>query len=239
MDFYTEQLARKRSWTPTCGEKMNTVPGADQVLGRALALRILELEVAEWLDDALGKTTLPATAVECLRSNILDEERHDKVLGMAAQIYQLTTNRDEETAKQIHQQWINHPDHPLVKAFVLENSVFFVILPLLRMFGGVGLGIISGDISGDESVHAAVHRQIAHDLGLTYSSSLDRLRRDTVGWLVDGLRIPEAGRSGKPQRWLDASDSLLYQGASDLVETRRAIQPAFFEIANDALPSYR
>jgi len=24
-----------------------------------------------------------------------------------------------------------------------------------------------------------------------------------------------------------------------LVETRRAIQPAFFEIANDALPSYR
>lgn len=113
---------------------------------------------------------------------------------------------------------------------MLENSVFFVILPLLRMFGGVGLGIISGDISGDESVHAAVHRQAAHDLGLTYSSSLDRLRRDTVGWLVDGLRIPEAGRSGKPQRWLDASDSLLYQGASDLVETRRAIQPAFLKL---------
>jgi hypothetical protein len=126
----------------------------------------------------------------------------------------------------------------LVKAYVLENSVFFVLLPLLRTFGGCGLGMISADISGDESVHAAVHRQCAKDMGYSYSPSLDHLRRDTVAWLVDGLQIPEAGRSGRSQRWLDASDRLLYEGCSDLIETRRGIQPAFFEIANDALPNY-
>ncbi|NES98387.1 MAG: ferritin-like domain-containing protein [Desertifilum sp. SIO1I2] len=238
MDFYTQQLARKRPWTPTCGERMATVPGAEQVLGRALALRILELEVAEWLDESLANTQLPDTAIACLRSNILDEQRHDLVLGMAAKTYPFATDRDDLEAQGIHRQWLDHPDHPLVKAFVLENSVFFVILPLLRTFGGVGLGIISADISGDESVHAAVHRQAAKDMGYTYSPSLDRLRRDTVAWLVDGLRIPEAGRSGRPQRWLEASDRLLYEGASDLIETRRGIQPAFFEIANNALPSY-
>jgi hypothetical protein len=238
MDFYTQQLARKRPWTPTCGERMATIPGADQVLGRALALRILELEVAEWLDESLANTPLSDTAIACLRSNILDEQRHDMVLGMAAKVYPFATEQDEADAKAIHRQWLDHPDHPLVKAFVLENSVFFIILPLLRTFGGVGLGIISADISGDESVHAAVHRQAAKDMGYAFSSSLDRLRRDTVAWLVDGLRIPEAGRSGRPQRWLEASDRLLYEGASDLVETRRGIQPAFFEIANTALPSY-
>ncbi len=134
MDFYTEQLARKRSWTPTCGERMNTMPGADQVLGRALALRVLELEVAEWLDDALGKTTLPATAVECLRSNILDEERHDKVLGRAAQIYQLTTDGDEAEAKQIHQQWIHHPDQWMVRMMnpLLMNLFGLCFIPVSR-----------------------------------------------------------------------------------------------------------
>lgn len=238
MDFYTQQLARKKPWTPMCGDRLPTMPEADQVLGRCLALRILELEVAEWLEDTLAKTELPSTAIKCLQSNIKDEQRHDTVLNMAASVYPLATESDTAEAAQIKQQWLSHPDHPLVKAFVLENSVFFVILPLLRTFGGVGLGIVSADISGDESVHAAVHRQAAKDLNYTYSTSLDRLRRDTVGWLVDGLRIPEAGRLGRSQKWLDASDNLLYNGASDLVETRRGIQPAFFEIANNSLPSY-
>lgn len=238
MDFYTKQLSRKRPWTPVCGEAMPVTQGAETLLGRALSLRILELEVAEWLDEALKQTSLPQTAIDCLRSNIQDEERHDAVLGMAAAAYNLSTAQDDAEARAIHQRWLDHPDHPLTKAFVLENSVFFVILPILRIFGGVGLGIISADISGDESVHAAVHRQASVDMGYTYSPSLDRLRRDTVGWLVEGLAIPEAGRSGKPKRWLDASDSLLYNGGSDLVETRRSIQPAFFEIANNALPSY-
>lgn len=239
MDFYQEQLARKRAWTPTCGAAMPVIPGAEKLLGRALSLRILELEVAEWLDETIKKTELPQSAIDCLLSNINDEQRHDEVLGMAAKVYPFATDSDNSEAKLIHQRWIDHPDHPLSKAFVLENSVFFVILPLLRMFGGVGLTIISADISGDEAVHAAVHRQASVDMGYTYSASLDRLRRDTVAWLVEDLHIPAAGRSGKPQRWLEVSDTLLYKGASDLQETLRGIVPAFFEIANDSLPSYR
>jgi hypothetical protein len=39
--------------------------------------------------------------------------------------------------------------------------------------------------------------------------------------------------------WLDSSDRLMYEGrAPELVETKRARMPAFFEHANQNLPQY-
>ena len=39
--------------------------------------------------------------------------------------------------------------------------------------------------------------------------------------------------------WLDSSDRLMYEGkAPELVETKRARMPAFFEHANPNLPQY-
>ena len=236
--FYQEQLQRKRPWEVRPVPKLPFVEEAAKTLTRALALRVLELEVKDWLEQGLKKEELPSDVVGCLRSNQQDEEKHDQILSCCAKTYGLVSEEDDKTAQELHCAWVTHPDHPIVKAAVLESSVFFVILPILRTFGGVGLALVSADISGDESVHAAVHRHLAAELGHSYSSSLDKLRKETVAWMVNHLSVPEAGRLGKPNHWLNASDSLLERGVSDLVETRRGVMPAFFEIPNHALPSY-
>ena len=236
--FYLNATNQKRPWTPTCGAADPLTPGSESTLRRVLACRILELDVADWLGDALGRLALPDPVVAALNSNIADETRHDKVLNMAAAAYGWDPSPDDAQARALRDEWVNHPDHPITKAAVLESSVFFVLLPLLRRFGGMTLRVIARDISGDETSHAAIHRQLSKDLGYAYSPSLDRLRRRTIEWVVDELDIPDHDQ-GSRDIWLRSSDSLLERGvAPDLKNTRRSTMPAFFEISNDRLPRY-
>lgn len=237
-DFYTKATASKRPWTPTCGEADPLTPGAESTLRRCLALRVLELDVRSWLDDALTRENLPDPVVAALRANQSDEDRHDQVLNMAAKAYGWDPSPDDGGASVLRKLWEAHPDHPITKIAVLESSVFFVLLPLMRRFGGMTLRVVSRDISGDETAHAAIHRQLSADLGYTYAPSLDRLRKDTVAWVVETLQV-EASPHGSPQCWIESSDSLLYRGvAPALRDTRRSTMPAFFEISNSKLPRY-
>jgi len=236
--FYTETVARKRPWTPTVGAPDPVREGSELCLQRALACRILELDVAGWLEEELSRSRLPEPVVAALRSNQADEARHDQVLNMAAAAYGWE-HANEAEAKALRQEWLAHPDPPVVKAAVLESSVFFVILPILRRFGGVTLRVVSRDISGDETAHAAVNRQLSADLGYKFSPSLNRLRRRTVEWIVDPLRVA-GDPQGTPEFWLDCSDSLLERGAApQLRDTRRASMLAFFEVDNGRIPRYR
>ena len=236
--FYTTAIAQKRPWIPTVGSPDPVRPGAELCLRRCLALRVLELDVADWLEAELAATPLPEPVVQALRSNQADETRHDQVLNLAAQAYGWAGSADDHTASQLRQEWLAHPDHPITKAAVLESSVFFVLLPLLRRFGGVTLRVVARDISGDETVHAAVNRQLSADLGYRYAPSLARLRRRTVEWMVGPLAVSD-DPWGTPGFWLEASDSLLERGlAPQLRDTRRASVTAFFEIPNDRLPRY-
>ena len=241
MSFYIEQLNRKSSWQVVKGQKGVVMPGAEQCVGRALELRILELEVAEFLRDGstreLSRLTPDMTTV--LESNIADEEKHDQALNHAASVYTLATEEDTVNARAISQEWIKHPDHPIAKTAVLESSVFFVLLPIFRFLSGKGgcLKATAQDISGDEAVHAAVHCQLSIDLGLKISPSLNRLRKDTVDWMLGNLDC--SGKWGHRELWLRSSDSLFERGiAPELKATGAYSMPAFFEIRNDNLPSY-
>ncbi|NJM00693.1 MAG: ferritin-like domain-containing protein [Synechococcaceae cyanobacterium SM2_3_2] len=167
---------------------MPVFEGAEEAIGRILAVRVLELDVAAWLNDGLGRHELPEPVREGLLSNMADEARHDAVLTLAASKFRLSTQQDDQDAAALKADWEAHPDHPLVKAFVLENAVFFVILPFMRLFGDAALRTVARDIAGDETGHAAFHRQLAIDLKLSYSRSLDRLRRKTVEWLFSGVK---------------------------------------------------
>jgi hypothetical protein len=237
--FYTETIARKRPWTPTVGDPDPVREGSELCLQRALACRILELDVADWLETELAWSQLPEPVAAALRSNQADEARHDQVLNMAAAAYGWDPSPEDATSQALRQEWLAHPDPPVVKAAVLESSVFFVILPLLRRFGGVTLRVVSRDISGDETAHAAVNRQLSADLGYTFSPSLSRLRRRTVEWIVEPLRVA-GDPQGTPEFWLDCSDSLLERGtAPQLRDTRRASVLAFFEVDNGRIPKYR
>ena len=236
---YVSVLTRKRTWSPTQVSRGCLKFGTEATVGRCLALRHLELPVRDLLASGLSKD-LPGTpgVVEALKSNMADEERHDQALQFVVDAHG-THARDENTGFGIREAWVNHPDHPILKAAILERSVFFVLLPFLRFAGDVGIRTVAADISRDEQVHVAVHHMVASELGLKPSRSLNALRKATVDWVFQMLPGTHADPQLTRSFWLQASDNLFERGrAPELKATRSARMPAFFEASNCDLPSY-
>jgi hypothetical protein len=235
---YLQVISRKRKWTPVAVQKGKLVDGAEAAIYRALALRHLELPVSEFLKQGLEKE-LPKTSgvVEALESNILDEERHDQALAYVVKAHGSDPKAEAE-GRHILKAWMDAPEHPILKAAILERSVFFVLLPFFRFNGDIGIRTTAADISRDEQTHVAVHSMVCSELGLKSTPSLNRLRRATVGWVVDGLGNNENKHLDK-DFWLSQSDSLYERGkAPGLSDTQRARMPAFFEASNTDLPQY-
>jgi len=235
---YDQVISRKRKWTPVAVQKGQVVEGAEDALKRALGLRHLELPVREFLQQALDKD-LPQTpgVREALLSNQKDEENHDLALNYVIDAHGADMKHEDE-AKHILRAWLDAPEHPILKAAILERSVFFVILPFFRFNGDIGIRTTAADISRDEQTHVAIHSMVCSELGLKSTSSLNRLRRATVGWVVDGLKSTTNKYLDK-DFWLNQSDSLYEKGkAPGLKDTQRARMPAFFEAANTDLPQY-
>lgn len=235
---YDQVISRKRKWTPVAVQKGQVVEGAEDALKRALGLRHLELPVREFLQQALDKD-LPQTpgVREALLSNQRDEENHDLALNYVIDAHGADMKHEDE-AKHILRAWLDAPEHPILKAAILERSVFFVILPFFRFNGDIGIRTTAADISRDEQTHVAIHSMVCSELGLKSTPSLNRLRRATVGWVVDGLKSTTNKYLDK-DFWLNQSDSLYEKGkAPGLKDTQRARMPAFFEAANTDLPQY-
>jgi hypothetical protein len=238
MSSYLEVVSRKRKWTPVAVDKGEWVPGSEETLYRALALRCLELPVKDFLQQGLEKE-LPNKpgVIEALLSNQQDEDKHDLGLQYIINAHGVDQKAERE-AQRILQAWIEAPEHPILKASILERSVFFVLLPLFRFTGDIGLRTLAADISRDEQTHVAIHGMVCHDLGLKSTKNLNRLRKATVAWVVDNLGTPENKWLNK-DFWINQSDSLYTKGkAEGLTETQRSRMPAFFEASNVNLPAY-
>lgn len=238
MSSYLEVVSRKRKWTPVAVDKGQLADGSEQALYRALALRCLELPVKDFLQQGLEKE-LPnkAGVVEALLSNQQDEDKHDLGLSYIVAAHGVDEQAEREAFK-IKQAWLDAPEHPILKASILERSVFFVLLPFFRFNGDIGLRTLAADISRDEQTHVAIHGMVCHDLGIKTTPNLNRLRRATVAWVMDGLGSSSNKWLDK-DFWIKQSDSLYSKGkAMGLVETQRARMPAFFEASNVNLPSY-
>ena len=238
MSKYTEVVSRKRTWTPVAIDKGEIKEGSDKALFRALALRTLELPVKEML--ALGlERDLPDDpgVVPALLSNMKDEDRHDQALQYIVDAHG-SDDRAEREAENIRKAWLSAPEHPILKTAILERSVFFVLLPFFRFNGDMGIRTTASDISRDEQTHVAIHAMVAHDLGYQTTPGLNKLRRATVAWVMDGLGSSEDRYLDK-DFWISQSDSLYSKGkATGLAETQRARMPAFFESSNVNLPQY-
>jgi hypothetical protein len=235
---YDQVVSRKRKWTPVAVQKGNLVPDSEDAIFRALALRSLELPVADFLRQGLEKE-LPKTAgvVEALESNILDEERHDHAFRYVVDAHGSDPKAEAE-GSHILRTWLEAPEHPILKAAILERSVFFVLLPFYRFNGDIGIRTTAADISRDEQTHVAIHSMVCSELGLRSSPGLNRLRRATVGWMMDGLTSTTNKYLSK-DFWISQSDSLYERGkAPGLSDTQRARMPAFFEASNTDLPQY-
>jgi len=235
---YFDVVSRKRKWTPVEVDKGQLVEGSEDSIFRALALRCLELPVKEVLQQGLDKE-LPKTegVREALLSNQEDEDRHDLAFEYIAKAHG-TDAKAESESKHILKCWLDAPEHPILKASILERSVFFVLLPFYRNVGDMGMRTTAADISRDEQTHVAIHHMVCKELGLKSTSRLNRLRRATVGWVVDGLGKSE-NRYLDKDFWLDQSDALYLRGKADgLADTQRSRMPAFFESSNVNLPMY-
>jgi hypothetical protein len=234
---YQKLLERKRTWTPVKTTRGFIKDEAIDVIKRALAIRHMELPVGAFAQDCL-ETDVPENARELLKSNIKDEERHDLALHYVVEAHGADEKAETE-AKRLRDAWMDHPDHTILKALVAERAIFFVLLPLFRFTGDSGLRTVSADISRDEQIHVATNSLICHELGLSYSQSLDKLRKATVNWVLQPLKSSAEDRYLNKQFWLDQSDNLMYSGKTEgLNDTQRARMPAFFETSNSDLPSY-
>ena len=94
-----------------------------------------------------------------------------------------------------------------MKLYSSCSSLFF------RFCGDAGLRSLSADISRDEQIHVATNSLVAKELGLTWSPSLDKLRKATVAWVMQPLEGSETDNTYK-KFWLDSSDRLMYEGKS-------------------------
>ena len=235
MNPYEKLLNRKRKWTPVQTTKGKIKDGAEEAVYRALAVRNMECPVGAFVSDSLSE--IPEKSRELLESNIRDEDNHDLALGYIANALGVDDKAEAE-ALRLKEAWIEHPDHTILKALVIERAIFFVILPFFRFNGDAGLRTVSADISRDEQIHVATNSLVCAELGLTPSKSLDKLRRATINWIMQPLSA-NADKYLDKKFWLDASDRLMYEGkAPQLTETKAARMPAFFEHANTNLPQY-
>jgi len=236
---YIQLHQRKRTWTPVAVTAGSLLDGGEEVIQRALALRCLEIPVGDFITDAM-KGDLPDIkgCKELLQSNVIDEEKHDIALNYAAQAHNVPAAFEREAAK-IRDTWLELDRHPVLKAVVLERSVFFVLLPIFRFLGDTGLRTTSADISRDEQTHVAANTLVCEGLGLTSDKTLNSLRRATVAWVLQSLKGDTEHKHLSSNFWMNSSDSLYTSGkATGLIETRASRMPAFFETNNVNLPQY-
>ena len=197
----------------------------------------MELPVGAFITDALDKD-VPDVARPLLESNVKDEIKHDIALQYIVNAVGADENAEKEAIK-LRNAWINHPDHTITKALVAERSIFFVLLPFFRFNGDAALRTVSADISRDEQIHVGTNSLVCAELGLSPSPSLDKLRKATINWVVEPLGINTTCKYLDKKFWLDVSDRLMYEGkAPELISTKTARMPAFFEHSNVNLPQY-
>ena len=236
---YIHLQQRKRTWTPVEVSAGTLLSGGEDVIKRALALRCLEIPVGDFISDAM-KGDLPdiAGCKELLESNVKDEENHDIALNFAAKAHQIPVGLEKE-AQRIKKAWLELDRHPVLKALVLERSVFFVLLPIFRFLGDTGLRTTSADISRDEQTHVCANSLVCEALGLKPDKALNDLRRATVAWVLQSLKGESDNRHLSSNFWISSSDTLYLRGkAENLIETRASRMPAFFETNNVNLPQY-
>ena len=234
---YEKLLNRKRTWTPVKPTKGVLKEGAEETILRALAIRHMELPVGEFIQEGLEKE-VPDNARTLLESNVKDEIKHDLALGYIVDAHGADQQAELE-AMRLRDAWIEHPDHTITKALVAERAIFFVLLPFFRFNGDAALRTVSADISRDEQIHVGSNSLVCAELGLRPSASLDKLRKATINWIMQPLGINTTDKYLDKNFWLDASDSLMYQGkAPSFSDTKAARMPAFFEHANTNLPQY-
>lgn len=245
--LYTKLHNKKRLWTPPTTQNGEMHRGAENTLDRSLCLRKLEIPVGDFIKQGLGKEEkLSDVCMALLESNVTDEIKHDISLENLYRSSGQYNIKHETEAAQFVQAWLDLPDHPFLKAMISEKCLFFVMLPMMRFLSknNYSMRTVASEISGDEIVHVAANTEVCKSLNLEPSKALNRLRRETVNWLVTDLTNEEPDTKVNPQYldptfWMRQSDNLYYNStAPELNQTRSSRMPAFFESNRQVQATY-
>lgn len=229
---------KRRQWSPNTPPPNSETCLAPKTISRCLSLTKLEPLVAEFITTGLNKADkykLGEAPVAALSRNIEDEEKHEIALTTNREALSNYTSEYENDAQSLIKAWAELPDNEITKAAVLENGVFFIILPIYSLFGSTSLRITANSISGDEILHVQSHRKAAQLLGAKPSKQLDQLRLSTVEWLAQDIG---SETDWTLDRCITNSTSLMRRGISDLLETQVAAVNAPFELKNTTLEKY-
>lgn len=241
-DFYNKLLSKRKNWLPIKPAVLSTYNlDATRTLQKALSISALELPVASWIKDELVKTHgLHSEIVKVLELNRTDEVRHDEALNNLKAVFPMVEDDAvmmEDMLKRANK--LADLYSPITLTGVLESSIFFVVLPMLRFLGSQEMRMTANDISQDENVHVSAHVQLSKDLGYRRGKALDSFRRDVIDWLVADLPSTHENKYLSADFWQKTSLNLYTTGKTDTMnETKRAVMPAFFESRSDSLPIY-
>ena len=120
-ESYLDVVARKRTWTPVAVDKGEpegrlgriSVPGSGPSLSRTTCQRFLQQGLEKDLPDKPG-------VVEALMSNQADEDKHDLGLSYVVNAHGVDDKAESE-AQRILNAWLDAPEHPILKASILEE----------------------------------------------------------------------------------------------------------------------
>jgi hypothetical protein len=214
---------------------------ATSVLQKALSLSALELPVGEWIRQELVKTQDMHPDIQwLLRLNIEDETRHDEALNNLKAVFPIPAQNDIIVSGMLSEaDRLANLYSPVTLTAVLESSIFFVILPMLRFLGTQEMRMTANDISVDENIHVSTNVQLSTDLKYRRGKALDTFRADVVDWLVSDLPANHDNKYMSADFWQKTSANLYTTGKTDTMnDTKRASFPAFFESRSDNLPIY-
>ncbi|MFN7161376.1 MAG: hypothetical protein ACK4NC_07310 [Candidatus Gracilibacteria bacterium] len=243
--MYSKLLSQKRKWKPINPVYTPVVQGAEEVLSRALSLRIMELSVADFLDNATKKDLpLDEDGMTLIRDNMSDESVHDMALNNLVASLPFSCDYPEAHQFKAFANELANKTHPIETVRTIEVGIFFIVLPILRFFGNSAAKTVASDISGDERIHVATHTKISKDIQtFTAYKELSDFRREVVAWMTSPLspdKVPAAySKYASQDFWLKQSDSLYFEGKADgLKDTKKGSYLAFFEIDRRNQPRY-
>lgn len=237
---YANWIGRKSNWVPAqyAKQSLPTPPSlTHKAIEKCLALALeLEVPVGLYTLEASRREFTPAQRWALL-DNSSDEINHYNALSNWARSY--TPGLPQEylhEARVIREALQDVPEHPVLKSGYVELGIFFVVLSILRKFGGTSLKMLGNDISRDEAQHVLVNWAVIDEQAIPYSTSvLNKFRRDVVAWLTSDIKSRDLSQSF----WLDQSDRLIATRQADGLDfTKHGQYVAFFEISNESMASY-
>ena len=180
------------NWQPIRPNATSTPRGDkwDEVLKRCVEFLPLELQVAQWDEEA---SEVIEEAAPILARNANDEAKHDEVLKYLAEYMGVYGSSYRATS--IINGWKASEANPLVLTYALECGVFFSILPTLGIYGDVYASLVKQWIADDERVHVETGLRLMKELKLKVTDGgheVLKLVHDTNVYLFTPLGATEA-----------------------------------------------